>query len=167
MVGTARELVISEFLQAAFPSTCDFISGEIIDSHNGRSGQVDALIIPAFAPRFLLAGRGGIALAEGVIAAIKVKSNLTTSSPDSDSTLASALSTLRKVKERRVECEPWPWVSNKGGTIVKLDSIPASIIAFNGPSHASLEKSLAAFRCGCTSEHHNCFRARLHFNSHM
>jgi len=145
IMGTARELIVSEFLRAAFPSTCNFMTGEIIDTHDGRSGQVDIIIVPAFAPRFVLAGHSGIALAEGTIAAIEVKSTLTTSSPDSESALSSALSTVRKIKERQVECEPWPWVANKGGSIVSLSSIPASIIAFKGPPHSNLENALATF----------------------
>lgn len=145
LIGMARELIVSEFLKAALPNNTSFINGEIIDSLGGRSGQVDVIIVPAFAPRFILGGDSGIALADGVIGTLEVKSSIAASSPDTDSQLTKAMATVRKIKERHVSCTPWPWVANKGAIEVKLTSIPSSIVAFRGPEQVSLQSALQSF----------------------
>lgn len=146
VVGGARELIVSEFLKAALPNNCAFMTGELIDSLGGRSGQIDVLIIPSLAPRFVLAGDSGIVLADGVIAAIEVKSSIAASRPGTRSQLESAMSTIRRVKERKVICEPWPWeVRSSNGELVRLDSIPASIVAFRGPTQSALLEVMEAY----------------------
>lgn len=145
LIGLARELIVSEFLSAALPNNTSFINGEIIDCLGGRSGQVDVIIIPAFSPRFILGGNSGIALADGVIGTLEVKSSIAASSPDTDSQLTRAMATVRKIKERHVACTPWPWVASKDGVEVKLTSIPSSIVAFRGQEQCALQSSLHAF----------------------
>ncbi len=144
VVGTARELVVSEFLRAALPNNVAYLSGEIIDSVGGRSGQTDILLVPAHAPRFVLGGNTGVVLADGLIACIEVKSSIAASSPNTDASLPKAMGTVRMVKNQQVRCTPWPWEARNGlGNIVRLNSIPASIVAFQGPE---IESLLAALR---------------------
>ena len=75
--GTERELFVSSFLRQLFPPSVRFDSGDITDVNRQVSGQVD-IIVEAPTLFSLPAAPGGprLFLAEGVAAAIEVKSNI-------------------------------------------------------------------------------------------
>ncbi|MBP6721870.1 MAG: hypothetical protein KA239_06090 [Bacteroidia bacterium] len=76
--GTLREYFLREFLQPILPHDIGVVSGEIIDSFGNRSGQVDCILVDKTLPQIYLGSPDHlIVLAESVLAAIEVKSNLT------------------------------------------------------------------------------------------
>gem|GEM_PF-2457017 len=138
--GAARELVLSEFFQANLAESVAFRTGEIIDVKGQRSGQIDILVVPTGVPRFSLGGTNVIALAAGVVGAIEVKSNLTTSGPEGDSELSTALNSCVRVKQLDPgPLVPWPWtVQRTDGADTKLETIPYSVVAYRGPAPPTL-----------------------------
>jgi hypothetical protein len=125
VVGTARELAIRNFLESSLPSLIEFKNGEIIDSHNNRSGQVDIILQTLSTVRIPLLNDTQIALADGVIAAMEIKSNLTWSDK-SDSTLKHAINTICKIKN----LNPDP-VSSKYGQHT-ISKIPCFLVSYKG-----------------------------------
>jgi hypothetical protein len=75
--GTERELFVSSFLAQVFPPSVRFGSGDITDVHQATSGQVDIIVeAPTLYSFPAIVGGPRLYLAEGVAAAIEVKSNL-------------------------------------------------------------------------------------------
>jgi len=75
--GTERELFVSSFLAQVFPPTVRFGSGDITDVRHRVSGQVDVIVeAPALFSFPAIVGGPRLYLAEGVAAAIEVKSNI-------------------------------------------------------------------------------------------
>ncbi len=75
-IGKNREYFCRDFLKKVLPTKLSTVSGEIWDSKNNRTGQLDVLIIRDDAPSLNI-GSDNIYLAEGVFSVIEVKSNLT------------------------------------------------------------------------------------------
>jgi hypothetical protein len=91
--GCERELFVNSFLSQIFPPSYRFGSGDLIDGHTQKSGQVDIVIEYPNCMSFpYLAGGPRLYLAEGVAAIIEVKSSLVGQWDE-------ALSTAQKVKE--------------------------------------------------------------------
>lgn len=77
--GTERELFVSSFLAQVFPPSVRFGSGDITDVYQGTSGQVDIIVEASTLFSFpAIVGGPRLYLAEGVAAAMEVKSNLAT-----------------------------------------------------------------------------------------
>jgi hypothetical protein len=75
--GFEREILVNLFLSQLFPPVFRFGSGDIIDQHNQRSGQVDIVVEFPFFPSLQTVITGPrLYLAENVAAAIEVKSNI-------------------------------------------------------------------------------------------
>jgi hypothetical protein len=75
--GTERELFINLFLNAVFPPGMRFSSGDITDIDENHSGQVDIVAESPYLFSFpAVIGGPRLFLAEGVVAAIEVKSDL-------------------------------------------------------------------------------------------
>ena len=75
--GSERETFLREFLQKVFPSHYRFTGGAITDAAGRISGQIDIAIEYPFIPSFPMpASHERLLLAESVLAAIEVKSNL-------------------------------------------------------------------------------------------
>ncbi len=76
--GREREEFINLFLNQIFPSQFRFGSGDITDSSNNKSGQMDVVIEYPFLPSLpVVEGNSPrLYLAEGVAAVIEVKSNI-------------------------------------------------------------------------------------------
>ena len=90
--GTERELFVSNFLECVFPPHYRFCTGDITDSSNKKSGQVDVVLERADGFSFpFLAGGPRMFLAESVAAVIEVKSDVA-------SQWGEVLSTAKKVK---------------------------------------------------------------------
>lgn len=75
--GSERELFIREFLAKVFPPHIRFGSGDITDAKGNKSGQVDIVTELPFFPSFPVPGGDQrLYMAEGVAAAVEVKSDL-------------------------------------------------------------------------------------------
>ena len=75
--GTERELFVSSFLNQVFPPSVRFGSGDITDVCQASSGQVDIIVeAPTLFSFPAIVGGPRLYLAEGVAAAIEVKSDL-------------------------------------------------------------------------------------------
>ena len=95
--GTERELFVSAFLSQIFPPHYRFSSGDVTGHSNQRSGQIDIVLeFPrGFSFPFHPSGPR-LFFAEGVAAAIEVKSNLT----DQWDEVVSTGTKLRQVQRR-------------------------------------------------------------------
>lgn len=75
--GNEREILISQLLSQVFPVHYRFSSGEVVDSKNNNSGQLDVVVEQPTGFSFPLHAHGPrLFLADSVAAAIEVKSNL-------------------------------------------------------------------------------------------
>ena len=77
-LGTARESLIANFLKQNLPEYISYHTGEVFDSVDNRSGQIDIVLHPITAPKINLYNAINIFPSESVLAAIEIKSNLTT-----------------------------------------------------------------------------------------
>jgi len=76
--GNERELFIGEFLSKVYPPYIRFGTGDITDINNQLSGQVDIVVESPFLFSFPIHANGPrLYLAEGVAAALEVKSDIT------------------------------------------------------------------------------------------
>jgi hypothetical protein len=142
VLGAAREGFVRIFLQETLPSAVDYKTGQILDSMDRRSGQIDVLLQSVNSPRLTLFGDVQVSLADCVIGAIEVKSDLTTAGWDNSSHLRSALQSSQKVKQLA-------WIEKTtaeiGGHNVELPSIPFFIVAYKGPGLELLQDRLKDF----------------------
>ena len=76
--GYGREALVDEFLRAHLPDQVEYLTGEILDEDDARSGQVDIILQSKTRPKIPLWGNIHLAFCDAVIAAIEVKSTLTT-----------------------------------------------------------------------------------------
>lgn len=137
-IGGAREGIAQFFLSQNLPGSVDFVTGEIFDANDERSGQVDLIIYPKTSPRLNLHGVINLVLSDSVIAAIEAKSSLTTANLGTSCHLWSALESCIAVKRlRRLH----PISGN-----VDLPTTPFLIFAFNGPTKETLEAKLHEYR---------------------
>ncbi len=93
-IGKNREYFCENFLSEVLPPKLHINSGEIWDSSNNKTGQLDIVIIRDDAPSLLI-GSDNIFLAEGVFAVVEVKSNL---SKDKLIESGNSLSKVEKLK---------------------------------------------------------------------
>ena len=93
--GYGREALVSEFLQTHLPDQVEYLTGEILDQTDIRSGQVDIILQSKQKPKIPLLGNIHLAFSDAVIVAIEVKSTLNSQH------LEAALSNFRKIKELR------------------------------------------------------------------
>jgi hypothetical protein len=94
-LGFAREHFVRHVLATFLPTSVAVGSGEIIDGHGQRSGQQDVIIYRTDFPLITSLTPVNTYLAEGVIATIEVKSNLSTGTPIG---LRSAFRSVQKVQ---------------------------------------------------------------------
>jgi hypothetical protein len=76
-LGHNREVFCSKFLSGVLPNRLKISSGEIWDSERAKTGQLDIIVVREDAIPLDFSGNRPTYLAEGVFAAIEVKSNLT------------------------------------------------------------------------------------------
>lgn len=92
-LGHNRELFCSKFLEHILPPKLTVHRGEIWDSQDNQTGQLDLVILRDDAPSLTCGSLGGANtyLAEGVFGVVEVKSNLTTEK------IQEAIVTLKRV----------------------------------------------------------------------
>lgn len=118
-LGTAREGLIANFLENNLPENIKYHSGEIFDSREERSGQVDIILHPISSPKIHLHSSINLFPVETVLAAIEVKSRL-----DSTEHIKDAFNTCLKVKKlHRVKHESYEEL---------ITGIPFIIFAYKG-----------------------------------
>ncbi len=77
-LGSAREALISNFLSSNLSELISFHTGEIFDTFDHYSGQIDIVLHPKSSPKLNLFGAINLFPLETVLAAIEVKSSLNT-----------------------------------------------------------------------------------------
>jgi hypothetical protein len=129
--GYGREALVQEFLSTHLPNQVEYLTGEILDPYDGRSGQIDVILQSKLHPKIPLLGNIHLSFVDSVIAVVEVKSNLTTQH------LAASLDQFRKIKalKRKV-------VLNCGPLAAELTTIPCVIFAFKGPKKETLIDSI-------------------------
>ncbi|MDA3838449.1 MAG: hypothetical protein PF574_05655 [Candidatus Delongbacteria bacterium] len=134
-LGTAREGLISNFLMKNLPEYISYHSGEIFDSDNRRSGQIDIVLHPITSPKINLLNSINMFPVDTVLAAIEVKSNLTTGKKTGE--LNNVLSSCTDLKKL---C--FVNVRNSYAEITDPDRIPFLVFAYKGPTLKTLTKHL-------------------------
>lgn len=94
-LGKNRENFLNSFLKKSLPPRLKVVSGELIDSENNHTGQIDTIIIRDDCPS-LDFGNENSYLVEGVFATLEIKSTL------NKETLAKAVNSLLKVSKLTV-----------------------------------------------------------------
>ena len=132
--GYGREALTGEFLESHLPDQIDFLTGEIIDTEDNRSSQIDIILQSKNSPKIPLWGNIHLSYADSVIAAIEVKSNLNT---DHLNLCLKASQKLKSLKRNTVL---------EGGNHRKpLKKIPYIIFAFTGLSKETIFKKINNF----------------------
>jgi len=132
-IGDAREAIISNFLKKNLPSFVDYHDGELFDSENKRSGQIDIILHPITSPKINLVDGVNMFPIETVLAGIEVKSKLTTGKTGS---FFKALNSCKKAKILNKINRPIDFND------IELSTIPFIIFAFNGPKKETVISSL-------------------------
>lgn len=143
-LGDVRELFVHNFLAEHLPTKINYGRGEIIDSTNANTGEIDIILYRDDSP-VLSIGGSDVFLCEGVYAAIEVKSNL---SNLKNKEIVSAIDKLIKVKnlKRKLEFALTPIDKSKQATTTyPIDlRLRSYLIAFEGPTMDTLRKKLEA-----------------------
>lgn len=131
MKGYGREALTEEFLSSHLPDQIEFLTGEIIDTEDLRSGQIDIILQSKKSPKIPLWGKIHLAYTDSVVAVIEVKSNLTTEH------LKSSLDASKRIKslKRNVILELTPLQK-------KIDKIPYIIFAYTGLTDSTVLKNI-------------------------
>lgn len=129
--GYGREALVQEFLATHLPDQVEYLTGEILDPDDGRSGQVDVILQSKRHPKVPLLGNLHLAFIDSVIAAVEVKSNLTTQH------LTAALDQFKRIKSLKRSV-----VLRNGSLAAELTSTPCVIFAFKGPKRDTLIQSI-------------------------
>lgn len=98
--GTRVEEAFRNFLQRHLPDSIGITSGEIVDIHGGRSGQIDLILYDKIRTPMLFGDKNSTdhsVPAEGAIAAVEVKSHL------KKAMLTDLIRSCRRVKRLRKE----------------------------------------------------------------
>lgn len=131
MKGYGREALTEEFLKSHLSDQIDFLTGEIVDTEDIKSGQIDIILQSKKSPKIPLWGNIHLSYADSVIAAIEVKSNLTTQH------LNISLDASKKVKALNRDV-----MLNLTPLQKPLNKIPYIIFAFTGLMETSILKTI-------------------------
>jgi len=131
MKGYGREALTGEFLKSHLSDQIEFLTGEIVDTEDLKSGQIDIILQSKKSPKIPLWGNIHLSYADSVIAAIEVKSNLTTEH------LNNSLNASKKLKSLKRDV-----ILNLTPAQKPLNKIPYIIFAFTGLSEATILKHI-------------------------
>lgn len=163
--GSAREVVVTEFLKANLPSNLDFTTGQIFDSRDNLSGQVDIIIYHKHSLKLNFGKDQDMVPVDSVLASIECKSSLTTGSmTEGSSSLKTTLDSCVKsknlfrinpvgiddgyLKERNLPAHARSIVEQVTGMCSAMEKTPFIIFAFKGPEEATLRDSLFQYMVG-------------------
>lgn len=135
-LGNAREALITSFLKQNLPEIISYYTGEVFDSGNNRSGQIDIILHPNFSPKLNLFNSMNIFPVETVLAAIEVKTKLTTGR---NCTFLDALTNCAKLK--RLDRFKDISYSEVILEYITPKKIPYIIFALKGPKEKTLKRS--------------------------
>ncbi|HQZ67084.1 MAG TPA: hypothetical protein PLY87_18460 [Planctomycetaceae bacterium] len=101
--GTERELFVNDFLSQVFPPHFRFGSGDITDSEENKSGQIDVVIeYPNLYSFPILNSATRLYLAEAVAVALEIKSDLKKQWSEVESTAMKTKSLKRRFENSRM-----------------------------------------------------------------
>lgn len=133
-IGTDRVNILKDFLANYLPRYFGFGNGEIIDTYDSRSGQVDIILCNQFHP-FTYNEEGlGLFLAEGVDWAIEVKSNLTTE-------LEKGMLQVRRIKGLKKKPQEGD-MARSSTSIIHRNQIPCLLFGYESPSIGTLRDNI-------------------------
>ena len=144
-IGFSRELISKHFLSINLPSSVVFSGGEIFDSDDNISGQIDLIIYPRSAPSLNIAEGINLIPVDAVLAVIECKSNLTTGSMEEGSShLKLSLDACKKVKLLKRINHIGAGVPGEivEGNLTAHTNTPYMIFAFDGPEEKTLREKL-------------------------
>ncbi len=127
-LGYSREHFVKEILSSFLPKSVIVGSGEIIDGKGKRSGQQDVIIYRADFPVITSLTPVGAYLAEGVLATIEVKSDISTGEPN----LYSAFRNVQKVLSLEKAAEVINGTDAEVRKLQELNSIKTYIVGYSG-----------------------------------
>ncbi|XDD45265.1 DUF6602 domain-containing protein [Leptospira sp. WS39.C2] len=133
--GYGREALVTEFLKQHLPDNIEYLTGEIIDYDDNRSGQNDIILQSKNSPKIPLYGNIHLSFSDAVIAVIEVKSDLNTQH------LEASLKSFQKIKSLRKEC-----VIRGDAQMSDLNRIPCILFAYSGPTLDTLLKHINSYR---------------------
>jgi hypothetical protein len=127
-LGYSREHFVKEIMSSFLPKSVIVGSGEIIDGQGRRSGQQDVIIYRADFPVITSLTPVGAYLAEGVIATIEVKSDLSTGEPS----LYSAFKNVQRVLSLGKAAEIISGTDAEVQKLQELNSIKTYVVGYTG-----------------------------------
>jgi hypothetical protein len=127
-LGFAREHFVKEVLSSFLPKSIVIGSGEIIDGNGRRSGQQDIIVYRADFPVITSLSPVSVFLAEGVIATIEVKSDLSTGEPS----LFTAFSNVQKVLSLSKAAEIISGSETEVRKLQEMSTIKTYIVGYAG-----------------------------------
>jgi len=133
VLGQAREGLIRFLLKDNLPTIVDFFTGEIIDTDDERSGQVDIIVQSAFSPKLNVFENINVTMNDTVLGAIEVKSNLTTGSWDKSSHLKLALNNVNRIKKLKRQNLISGYKPEVKSTSITFNETPCFLFAYKGP----------------------------------
>jgi hypothetical protein len=100
--GASREHAARELLRSLIPPVARVECGDVVDAHAHQTGQLDAVVVDHRAPTLQLGtSEASLVLAEGVLAILEIKSDLTKQA-------AEVVRTFRRVEPLRPSLKPMP-----------------------------------------------------------
>jgi hypothetical protein len=127
-LGYSREHFVKEVLSSFLPKSVIVGNGEIIDGDGKRSGQQDVIIYRADFPVITSLTPINAYLAEGVLATIEVKSDLSTGEPN----LYSAFKNVKKVLSLGKAAEIISGSDTEIRKLQELSTIKTYVIGYSG-----------------------------------
>jgi len=157
--GTAREIVVAEFLITNLPSDLEFTTGQVFDSKDSVSNQVDIIIYSKRSLRLRFGKDMDLVPVDSALALIECKSTLTTGSmSEGSSSLKTSLDACAKSKrlirinpvgmddgylmQRNISPHAGELAVQITGMCATMKKTPFLIFAFQGPEQKKLRDSL-------------------------
>ena len=153
-IGFSRELITKHFLCSNLPSNLDFTSGEIFDSDDERSGQIDIIIHPKSSIKLNIATGIDLVPIDSVLAAIECKSSL--KAPQLKLALDSCVRVKRMNRINPIGIDDGYLTKNNipklatdlleiTGMLSAQNKTPYMIFSFKGPTEKTLRNNLLKY----------------------
>jgi len=163
--GSAREIVVTEFLIENLPSNLEFTTGQVFDSKDSLSSQVDIIIYSKHSLRLRYGKNQDIIPVDSALALIECKSSLTTGSmTEGNSSLKTTLDACVKSKSlirinpvgiddgylrrRNIPALVGEMAAQITGMCATMRKTPFIIFAFQGPEESTLRDSIFQYMVG-------------------